>query len=276
MDTLPISVIIAAKNAEKSIEECLSSVQMNNPAEIIVVDGNSTDKTLDIARRYTNKIYSDEGKGFNYAQQLGVAQATQEYVALVDADITLLEGTLATLLAELEVSNCISMQATILGANLSTYWERAADWTFRIFQAQRGVGLGSAVIRRATLLEHKFDPFLEGGGDYDFKIKVEGEGYKLGTSPSVVYHHHRADMKGFIKQRFRDGRVAARVIWKHGLWAGRFGPPVTRLYWICICLAKGKPGFIPYFIVDGIVETAGMMKGFFELIGESLGRKRHV
>ena len=46
---MPISVIIAAKNAESTIEECLDSVRRNNPAEIIVVDGNSSDKTVKIA-----------------------------------------------------------------------------------------------------------------------------------------------------------------------------------------------------------------------------------
>jgi len=47
---LPISVIIVAKNAESTIEECLDSVRRNNPAEIIVVDGLSTDKTVSLSR----------------------------------------------------------------------------------------------------------------------------------------------------------------------------------------------------------------------------------
>ena len=62
MGVLPISVIVPAKNAESTIEECLISVQRNNPAEIIVVDGNSSDRTVEIARRYTEEIYSDEGR----------------------------------------------------------------------------------------------------------------------------------------------------------------------------------------------------------------------
>ena len=87
MENLPISVIIIAKNAERTIEECLSAVKKSNPAEIIVVDGNSTDRTVEIARRYTEHIYPDEGKGIGYARQLGAEMASQEYIAYVDSDV---------------------------------------------------------------------------------------------------------------------------------------------------------------------------------------------
>ena len=66
MDNLPISVIIVARNSERTIEECMNSVQRNNPAEIIVVDGNSTDSTIEIAKRYTKRVYSDKGRGLGY------------------------------------------------------------------------------------------------------------------------------------------------------------------------------------------------------------------
>jgi glycosyltransferase involved in cell wall biosynthesis len=274
MNNLPISVIIAAKNAEGTIEECLVSVQGNNPAEIIVVDGNSTDRTLEIARRFTDLIYSDENKGFNYAQQLGAEHATQEYIALVDTDITLPECTLVTLLTQLKVSNYVSMQATILGANLNTYWERAGDWSFQIFQARRGISLSAAVLKRDIVIKYKLNSALKFSSDYDFKIRMEKEGYKLGTSSAVVYHHHRADLKSFTKQRFRFGCETIPFILKHGLWAARLGPPATRVYWIIRCLIHGKPNFVPYFIVDGFVQIAGMMKGLIEFSSGNLKKRR--
>lgn len=273
MDRLPVSVVVAAKDVAKTLDACLTTVQKNNPAEIIVVDGKSTDKTIEIAESYGCRIYSDHGMGFNYAQQLGVEKATQEYIALVDADITLSEGILARLLTELKGSNCISMQATVLGVNLSSYWERAGDWNFRLFQSRGGNGLCCAVLRRDTILQYKFDSWLKGGGDHDFTIRMKKAGYKMGTSSAVVYHQHRADLRSYFKQRFRDGQVAARMIWKWGLWANHFGPPVTRAYWIIICLLKGKPLFIPYFIVDSVAETSGMIKGFYNLIIETKEKK---
>jgi hypothetical protein len=57
---------------------------------------------------------------------------------------------------------------------------------------------------------------------------------------------------------------------KYGPWHAGFWPPLTMTYWLAFWLIKGKPKLIPYQIVDGIVETAGMLKGFFEIIGEAL------
>jgi len=43
MEKLPISVIVITKNVEMIIDDCLDSVKKNNPAEIVIVDGNSSD-----------------------------------------------------------------------------------------------------------------------------------------------------------------------------------------------------------------------------------------
>ena len=276
MRNLPISAVIPTKNAERTVEDCLTSVQRNNPAEIIVVDGNSSDRTVEIARRYTEKIYSDEGRGINYAGQLGAEQATQEYVAYIDSDITLPQGTLATLLAELKASDCVSMQAKVIGANCVTYLERGADWSIRLLQARRGGGLSAAVLRKDTILKYKLDSFVKVGSDYEFQLRMEREGGKLGTSSALVYHHHKADMKSFVKQRFRYGQEATRFIQKYGPWQGGFWSPLVMLYWIATCLVKGKPHFIPFFIVSGISGTMGMLRGFTELIGERVKMIRGI
>ena len=277
MDNLPISVIIATKNAGSTIEECLASVQMSNPAEIIVVDGNSSDRTVEIARRYTGKIYSDEGRGFNYAQQLGAEQATQEYIAYVDGDIVLPEGTLVTLLAELKASDRVSVQATLLAASLSSYWERATDWHIRLRQARRGIGLSAAVLRRDTLLKYKLDAQVKVSSDLALELMAKRDGHKLGTSSAAfVYHHHQADLKGLAKQRFRWGREMTQFISKYGPWHPGFWPPLVLLYRLGLSLIKGKPNFIPYFVVVGVVETAGMVKGFIELITERVKMKKEI
>jgi glycosyltransferase involved in cell wall biosynthesis len=273
MDKLPISVIIPTKNAERTREECLDSVVSNNPAEIIIVDGVSTDRTLDIARRYTEGIYSDEGKGPSYAHQLGTERATQEYISYVDADIVLPQGTLATMLAEL--NDYINIQARILPASCSSYWERAAAQHIPLIQARLGGGLSAALLRRDTVLKYKFDTFIKpAGDDMDFYFKLKRAGYKFGTSSACIYHHHRADLKGFIKQRFGFGRGTARLIWKYGPFNPEFWTPLNTFYWLAYCLIKGKPSLIPYFVLNGIVASAGIVKGFFEVMGEALRRRQ--
>jgi len=84
---LPISVIILTYNEEKNIEACLKSVY-GWVEEIFIVDSYSTDKTLEIVKKYTNKIY--QNKWVNYATQFNWAMDNlpikSEWVMRLDAD----------------------------------------------------------------------------------------------------------------------------------------------------------------------------------------------
>ncbi len=267
MEKLPVSVVVTTKNSEKTIEQCLESVKNNNPGEIILVDGNSTDCTLEIARKYTSLIFSDQGREYNYAQQLGAEKAANDYIAFVDSDIVLPEGTLSKLLDELKSLDCASMAATVLPVSTATYWERATDWNGRLLRERRGVGgLQATVVLRDVVIKHKLDSFLKGASDLDFTIRLKEAGLKQGVSSVFVYHHHRASFAAFVRQRFRYGWVAARYVRKYGPFHARFWPPFVTAYWTGVCIVKGKPHYVPYFIVDGFAESLGMVKGFFEMI----------
>jgi glycosyltransferase involved in cell wall biosynthesis len=85
--SIPLSVIILTYNEEKNIEECLKSVY-GWVDDILVVDSYSTDKTLEIARKYTDKIYQHPFE--NYARQRNWAQDNlpikNEWAFHLDAD----------------------------------------------------------------------------------------------------------------------------------------------------------------------------------------------
>jgi glycosyltransferase involved in cell wall biosynthesis len=84
-EKVPLSVVIVVKNGQEIIEDCLKSVY-GWAAEIVVVDDMSIDRTVEIVKKYTDKIYSKkwvfEGAHRNFAY----AQATNEYVLSLDSD----------------------------------------------------------------------------------------------------------------------------------------------------------------------------------------------
>lgn len=281
MERLPISVIVVARNAERTIDDCLDSIQRDNPAEIIVIDGNSTDRTVEIAKRYTDRIYSDEGKGLSFARQLGAERATQEYIAYVDSDVTLTEGALATMLAEFQSSSYISIHAQMSpDTKWSNYWEWAQDQHAQVSQShlQDYIGMLTCLFRRETILGYRFDFSLDlserGMDDLDLELRLMRDGYKFGTSSAVCSHHHRVNLKSLARHQFLVAALAPRYIRKYGLWHARFWSPLATIYWLGYCLIKGKLRLIPYFLVNGIIQTAGMVKGFFEIIGEWIKTKR--
>lgn len=58
-----VSVVVTTKNEERNIETCLRSflAQTYAPIEIIVVDNGSTDRTKEIARKYTDQVFDRGG-----------------------------------------------------------------------------------------------------------------------------------------------------------------------------------------------------------------------
>ncbi|MCK4423888.1 MAG: glycosyltransferase family 2 protein [Candidatus Omnitrophica bacterium] len=81
---VPVSVVVITKNEERNIEDCLTSVTWAD--EIIVLDDCSTDRTVEIAHKFTDRVSERkmdvEGTHRNYAYSL----ASNEWVFSLDAD----------------------------------------------------------------------------------------------------------------------------------------------------------------------------------------------
>lgn len=79
-----ISAVIIAKNEEKMISECLESLSFCD--EIIVIDNNSTDKTVEIAEQFKAKIYKEASSDFSVLRNFGLKNAQNDWVLYIDAD----------------------------------------------------------------------------------------------------------------------------------------------------------------------------------------------
>lgn len=79
-----VSVTIIAFNEEENIEECLKSVLWAN--EIIVVDSGSTDNTVNISKKYTDKVFFNKWEGFAKQKAFALSKAECEWVLSLDAD----------------------------------------------------------------------------------------------------------------------------------------------------------------------------------------------
>ena len=89
-----ISAVVITKNEERIIAKCIHALQQVAD-EIIIVDSESTDKTVEIAESMGAKVYVQKWLGFGPQKNFGNSHATHNYVLALDADEVLTEQAIA-------------------------------------------------------------------------------------------------------------------------------------------------------------------------------------
>lgn len=126
MKKISVSVVVLTKNEEQRISSCLDSVGW--AAEIIVVDDESTDRTVEIARRYTDRIIVKnmdiQGRHRNWAH----TQSTYPWILSLDAD-EVATPELREKIVELMGRDVVESGFTIPRRNyIGDYWVKHGGW----------------------------------------------------------------------------------------------------------------------------------------------------
>ncbi|ALP52173.1 glycosyltransferase [Candidatus Tenderia electrophaga] len=80
-----LSIVMIVKDEAENLPDCLNTVEWAD--EIVILDAGSEDSTLDIARRYTDKVYVDaDWQGFGVQRQRAQAKASGDWIFMLDAD----------------------------------------------------------------------------------------------------------------------------------------------------------------------------------------------
>ncbi len=79
-----ISAIIITKNEEANITECLKSIAWVD--EIILVDAESSDRTIELAKNFTSKIFVNKWEGFVKQKEFALGKVSNDWVLNIDAD----------------------------------------------------------------------------------------------------------------------------------------------------------------------------------------------
>lgn len=79
-----LTAIVITLNEERNLRDCLESVRWTD--QIVVVDAQSTDRTVEIARQYTDKVFVRPWPGFGPQKNFAMDQTCAEWVLVVDAD----------------------------------------------------------------------------------------------------------------------------------------------------------------------------------------------
>jgi len=203
-----LTVITVAYNAEASIEQTILSVAAQSAPgiEYLVIDGASSDGTVEILRRHARHIshwVSEPDQGIYDAMNKGIALARGEWILFLNADDYFRDANSAQrLLAAADSSVSI-----VAGRTLMKY----ADGE-RIFHPSRRFGLmlqlpfmhPSAIVRRSVFEScGSFDRRYSLAADCDFFLRLIARGHRHRCIDDVVtvMRHGGASTRGFVRGR---------------------------------------------------------------------------
>ncbi len=232
-----ISVIVVTKNEEKNISKCLGSLLVQDypkdKYEVIVVDGDSTDRTQEICRRYPIRLIIVKKSGISYQRNKGVKVAKGKYVAFTDADCIVEKTWLRKLIEQIEGNNkrVVAVggpnlvfnddpplskvigytQETLLGSGGSPQSYKITKPTY-----VNSISNCNILYKKEIVAKEKYDETLSVGDDCELNFRLRQKGYEFLYLPDIVVWHHRpSNFLNFAKKMFSYGKAIGRVTKKH-------------------------------------------------------------
>lgn len=149
-----ISVIVITRNEEENIESCLNSVKWAD--EIIVVDSVSKDKTVELAKKFTDKVFEKKWEGFAIQKRFALSLASNALVLNLDADERVSEK-LKEEIENLDFSDgyFIPRENYFINRKITTCgWER--DFQLRLFKKSKAK-VTDKLIHEGFVVDGKID-----------------------------------------------------------------------------------------------------------------------
>jgi (heptosyl)LPS beta-1,4-glucosyltransferase len=188
-----ISATIITHNEERNIERCLNSL-CDVADEIIIVDSESDDQTVEICRRYGCKITVRQFAGFGSQRQYATSLATHNYVLSIDADEVLSE----------------EMRSDIMRL-------KAEGFTHRVYGAEVINYFGGEAVRHSGWQPiHDIRLFNKRYANWDLRDLGERVTFSDSVTPErldgCIHHYRCADKEELRYKSRRESTIRAKVI----------------------------------------------------------------
>jgi glycosyltransferase involved in cell wall biosynthesis len=214
LDKPKVSIIIPTKNSAKTLTTCLDSLinQYYKNIEILVIDNHSTDNTLEIARKYTNAVYTF-GPERSFQINYGVQMASGKYIYRVDSDFVLERNVIgeAVSMAELNGYGAIIIHNT--SDPTVSFWAKVRKFERDMYDS------GLDELKIAVRFVRK-DVFMSVGG-FDTRM-ISGEDYDLHNRIIEKCNIGRINAKEMHLGEYKSLREVAKINFFYGKNTGLF------------------------------------------------------
>jgi len=253
-----VSIIIPTKNNVNMLERCLKSIQCldfpKDEYEVIIVDGYSTDGTVEIAKKYGCKVIFEDKGTISYARDCGLKYSKGEFIAFTDADCIVDKNWLNELLKEFRDENVAAVGGPNITPEDDTEFAKCVgDVLSFLSKVGARYGVEGGVVReiyhnptcnvmyRKNVLEKVggFNHNLITVDDEELDYRIRRKGYRILYTPhAVVYHYRRRTWRSFVKMAYNYGLGRGQAVKLHrdlGKWF-HFIPLITILLIIMLLI----------------------------------------
>jgi len=211
-----VSVVITTKNVEKILKNLLKSIKRQTypRIETIVVDNNSQDKTKEIARKYTDKVFNF-GPERSAQRNFGARKAKGDYLLFLDADMEL---------APRVVEECVGVvrENPAIKAVIIPEESFGEGFWAKCKALERSFYLGDETIEAARFFDRKvffefdgYDENLTGPEDWDLPQRLK-EKYKIGRIKSFIRHNEgKLFFFGLARKKYYYAQKLHHYLKKH-------------------------------------------------------------
>lgn len=231
MGTALVSIVIPALNSARTLARCLESIgrQVHHDIEVIVVDANSTDETVAVARRYGARVILSRDANMAIQTNLGIEGSSGRFVYRVDSDIELSRESVEACVLLCETGDVDAVCVFWAPDSSLGFWARVRAFEAEFYRKDLFPRGARFFTREAIEVIGGFDAELEAGEDYDIFNRLAEANLKIGRVHTTDLHLGEPRSLGeIVRKNYHYGKSARSFLAQHPeLGVSQMMPPLV-------------------------------------------------